>query len=388
MNAYRKTNMCHCLLYRGRRLLLSAWIVASSVVSLYPLDEQVLSQEIAWEPLGLSGGGGMFSPAISPVNPDRMLINCDMSGAYISQDGGHHWRMINHLQLRSDTGCRPAFHPRDPRVVYASSEGQLRVSRDQGDTFSPVGNLEESLCGAIAIDPSQPQRMLVGTRNGHCFMSLDAGETWTVCAGPRGKLMGFHFDQTSAGRILLAATDQGIWRSDDQGRTWTERMQGLPWTELQGFAAGSNADSGVAMLYCSIRSKKSPGQSAPGQSAPDQSAPDQSAPDQFSGGLYVSHDRGDSWRSAMGQGINIETTQADEWAYGSIAQYEQLLTTDANPLLVYAMNTSTGFHPPHHETVYRSDDGGQTWHDVYFMDPRFERYNIAPNYVTASTGQS
>ena len=90
----------------------------------------------------------------------------------------------------------------------------------------------------------------------------------------------------------------------------------------------------------------------------------------------------------MGQGINTETKQADQWAYGPIAQYQQLLTTDVNPLLVYAMNTSTGFHPPHHETVYRSDDGGQTWRDVYFMDPRFERYNIAPNYVTASVGQS
>jgi len=30
-------------------------------------------------------------------------------------------------------------------------------------------------------------------------------------------------------------------------------------------------------------------------------------------------------------------------------------------MTVYAMNTSTGFHPPDHETVYRSDDGGRTW---------------------------
>ena len=99
-------------------------------------------------------------------------------------------------------------------------------------------------------------------------------------------------------------------------------------------------------------------------------------------------DRGDSWQSAMGKGINTDTKTADEWAYGPLAQYQQLLTTDANPLLVYAINTSTGFHPPHHETVYRSEDGGKSWRDVYFMDPRFERYNIAPNYVTASVGQS
>ena len=61
----------------------------------------------AWEPVGLSGGGGMFSPAISPADPDLMMLNCDMSAAYLSEDGGRNWRMIHHAQLRSDTRCRP-----------------------------------------------------------------------------------------------------------------------------------------------------------------------------------------------------------------------------------------------------------------------------------------
>ena len=108
----------------------------------------------------------------------------------------------------------------------------------------------------------------------------------------------------------------------------------------------------------------------------------------FQGGVYRSRDRGESWERAMGRGINTETRKADQWAYGPIAQYQQVLTTDTKPLTVYVANTSTGFHPPHHDTVYRSDDGGETWRDTYFMDPRFERYNVAPNYVTASTGQS
>ena len=34
-----------------------------------------------------------------------------------------------------------------------------------------------------------------------------------------------------------------------------------------------------------------------------------------------------------------------------LAQYQQLLATDAKPLTVYAFNTSTGFHPPHSDTV-------------------------------------
>ena len=42
---------------------------------------------ISWEPLGLTGNGGMFSPAISPVDPKLMMLNCDMSGAYLTRDG-------------------------------------------------------------------------------------------------------------------------------------------------------------------------------------------------------------------------------------------------------------------------------------------------------------
>ena len=87
----------------------------------------------------------------------------------------------------------------------------------------------------------------------------------------------------------------------------------------------------------------------------------------------------------MGKGLNTETKKADQWAYGSISQYEQVLTTDAKPLTVYVMNTSTGFHPPHFDTVYRSDDGGESWRATYYMDPRFKDYNVSPDYVTAAT---
>lgn len=320
-----------------------------------------------WQPVGMSGGGGMFTPAISPANPDLMMINCDMSAAYISKNGGRDWQMIHHSQLRTDTGCRPAFHPTDQNIIYASSSGQLKISRDQGKTFAPIGNLKESLAGEIAINPSDPSLMLVGTRTG-CWLSRDAGNTWVACPGPTGKLIAFHFDQTHKGRTLIAATDRGIWRSDDAGATWTEKTQGLPWKEIQGFAGASDAAKNIVMLYCSIRSKDQNGA--------------------FQGGIYRSKDCGETWESAMGQGLNTETKTADEWAYGPISQYRQLLAGDAKPLTIYALNTSTGFHPPHSDTVYRSDDGGQTWRATYFQDPRFKDFNVALDWELASCGQS
>ena len=323
---------------------------------------------VAWQPVGLSGGGAMFTPAISPVDPNLMLLNCDMSAAYLSEDGGHTWGMINQAQLRSDTVCRPAFHPTDPNIIYASSGGQLKLSRDRGRTFTAIGHLTEALAGELAINPADARIILAGTRNGRCWLSRDGGKNWAVCLGPTGLVIAFHFDRPRQGRSMFAATEQGIWRSDDDGQSWSEKTRGLPWKAIQGFAGGSDEARNLIMLYCSIQSRNENGV--------------------FSGGIYRSRNRGETWESAMGQGLNIETAKADEWAFGSISQYHQLLVTDAKPLTVYAFNTSTGFHPPHSDTVYRSDDGGETWRATYFQDPRFKSHNVAPDWVTASCGKS
>ena len=172
------------------------------------------------------------------------------------------------------------FHPSNPDIIYALSGGHLRVSRDRGKTFSPLGNLKESLYGEIAINPDDPQLMLAGASNERCSLSHDGGQTWTECRGPAGRLLGFHFDRTRKGRVIFAGTQHGIWRSDDGGETWGERTNGLPWLEIQGFAAGSNPQTGVVVLYCTVSSRVENGT--------------------FAGGIYRSRDRGEHWERAMG----------------------------------------------------------------------------------------
>ncbi len=348
----------------ARRMLLLLVALGSP---LFTWSQAASPESVAWEPVGLSGGGGMFAPAISPTDPNLMMLNCDMSAAYLSEDGGRHWRMIHHAQLRSDTRCRPTFHPSNPDVIFASSGGQLRVSRDRGRTFAAVGDLRDSLFGEIAINPAEPNVMLVGLGNGGCARSRDGGLAWRKCNGPTGRVIAFHFDRTRKNRTMFVGTDRGIWRSDDGGEAWAERMQSLPGREIQAFAGGSDAATGAVMLYCAVPSKDVDGA--------------------FRGGIYRSRDRGETWESAMGTGLNTETRQADQWAYGSVSQYRHLLASDAKPLTVYALNTSTGFHPPHSDTVYRSDDGGDTWRATYFQDPRFKQFNVAHDFVTAATGK-
>src|SRR5258706_7947543 len=48
-----------------------------------------------FRPVGPGGGGALFAPAISPHDPGRVLVACDMTGSYISYDAGEAWRMFN-----------------------------------------------------------------------------------------------------------------------------------------------------------------------------------------------------------------------------------------------------------------------------------------------------
>jgi len=44
--------------------------------------------------IGPGGGGAMFHPTVSPHDTNTVLIACDMSGSYITHDGGKSWRMV------------------------------------------------------------------------------------------------------------------------------------------------------------------------------------------------------------------------------------------------------------------------------------------------------
>ena len=311
----------------------------------------------------------MFAPAISPVDPRMMMVNCDMSGAYLTRDGGKHWTMIHHSQLRSSTRCRPAFHPTDARIIFAAQAGAgMKVSHDGGLHWQKVAGPPDGLRGEIAIDPGCPDRMMAGDSRS-VILSTDGGKSWRHCRGPNGPTVAFHFDQTSGRdqRVYFAATGEGIWRSDDGGDSWTEKTSGLPWKEIRTFSGGSCASDGRTVIYCAIPSKVENGQ--------------------FAGGVYRSTDRGETWQSAMGRGINMDIAAADEWAHGPIAQYLWVLTTNVNPDIVYALNTNTGVHPPHHTATFRSDDAGATWRATFFPDPRFLVCNVEPDYVTQADGQ-
>ncbi len=330
-------------------------MIAILVVAQLSAFAEPPAAKVKWQGLGMSGRGGMSDLAMSPADPNVMMIGCDMSGSYISRDSGQSWGMIHYSQIHSTLGAKPAFHPTDPNIIFASQRNTpLKVSRDGGRTWKQIVGGPKFSSGQIVIDPSNPQRIICGSRK-KFSVSLDGGAAWTHRKAPGGNPIGFHFDQTDP-NVIFAGTEQGVYRSDDGGATWAKKAAGLLDRRATAFAAGSNAKTGQVVLYCALATEVVEGK--------------------FTGGIYKSFDKGQTWTSAMGDGISKNTKAADQWAMGDTPRFDQLLTTNAYPRIVYAANTNTGVFPPNHATIYRSPDAGDNWAATFYPDPRFKKFNV------------
>ena len=323
-----------------------------------------------WRPVGLCGGGALFSLAGSPHDANAMMVNCDMSGAYVSRDGGRSWRMIHHAQLRGCTSCSPVFDPRRPGRIYAGSgwSGRLHVSDDYGVTWRPLGDRPpwRGRLSFLWIDPDEEGTHLFVGAAGGLYTTADGGKTWVTCRGVTGTPIGMGADR----RDLLATpgyyvgTTDGVFLSGQGGTRFERFGRGLPDQPLLSFAVGSDAK--VTFLYATVACRLVGGKLA--------------------GGVYVSTDHGRTWRRCM-NGLNVQTKRASKWAHGEVPRYRYVRTTNRRPSVAYVHDAGTSYFPPNHATVYRTDDAGKHWRAVLFSDPRFRQYNVADDWLAKAIGQ-
>ena len=166
-----------------------------------------------WRVIGPGGGGTMVDPTISPHDPDLAFVHCDMTGAYVTTDGGRSWRMLN-LRTVAQTF---AFDPTNPKVIYAGNVALWR-SEDRGVTWR-----------MIWPDPAKNTRQhMVGDHGDFRVLSDDPSHP-----GGRWWIQSIAVDPTNADRIFLIAGErrgpQALYGSKDRGATWSRiaRFDGL-----------------------------------------------------------------------------------------------------------------------------------------------------------------
>src|SRR5215210_5309445 len=154
----------------------------------------------------------------------------------------------------------------DPNRLYASQSGGwfgqlIQRSDDGGISWEPVGNTFEyagvpgthqwydgtphpwEFKRVWHLEPSltDPDTVYAGVEDAAIFRTTDGGRSWHELAGLRGHPsgpkwqpgaggMGLHsilLDPRFPGRIHVAISAAGVFRSDDAGRTWAPKNRGL-----------------------------------------------------------------------------------------------------------------------------------------------------------------
>ena len=324
---------------------------------------------MTWEPVGIGGGGGIFSPSISPHDEKLMFVACDMGGWYRSTDGGETWRMCDGRQVRK-VNFPAVFHPTDANVVYVGTRGGIKRSRDRGATWEHVvGKFvprNPDMVSAIAIDPARPDVILagfstyMGEKGEYLVRSDDGGENWTIPESwsfrdkPIRKIL-FAPVTPKRKRGIFVATGDGCYRSDDAGATWVEKDNGLPNTKVRDAAAGYDATTDCYAIYVTIDSQWTDGA--------------------FAGGICKSTDAGDTWRQVT-NGLDTERMG------GKLHQYRFLAMSPGNTEVVSVSSIGTDSSLEHCSKVYRTADGGATWKPILFGVPSWPNCNVEPDWMT------
>ena len=177
----------------------------------------------------------------SPANP---------SCIYASQSSGWFGQIIQRSDDGGKTWFQPGFKPGEstttPEGMPVTESNKFAYDTSTALTthqwydgtqhpweFKRVWHLEPSL--------ADPEMVYAGVEDAALFQTIDGGKSWQELAGLRGHGtgpkwtpgaggMGLHtvlLDQKNKGRMYIAISAAGVFRTDDAGKTWKPVNRGL-----------------------------------------------------------------------------------------------------------------------------------------------------------------
>ena len=421
------------------------------------------------------------SVAVNAKDATKLCVGTSKGSVFCSDDRGAHWRNVDPnnlffsekkpvtalaydaqgrlyaaastglIRCKTDgSGCENLQGPKGSTdfvlskksegTIYAAGEAQLWISVDAGTSWQRSQSVPSGKTYRIALDESGNTPVLRVAWNdgwkGGVVSSFDLGQSWSqgngvmngdtladpsrIWADKNGKLTGLFIDPFDP-KVLFRTDWWGVWRSNDGGATWQEKIVGAPNTVGTQAAFSSNGDLYVASMDNGLLRSRDAGKtyemlfptkydparsghvwrvamagdtvigtSSPwnepvnqvilssdggktfelirqgfptarpkvntmwGQGYPRGLAVDPKNPDIIymgidgddGGGLFVSRDRGRSWKRSAGQP-------------GALRIYNALAVdpTDSRRIVWGACNTNGG--------IYISEDGGQTFNYAF-----------------------
>src|SRR5829696_8837550 len=162
----------------------------------------------------------------NPGRPETIYAGTT-EGFWMSSNGGTDWKVTTNRQSFEVNAI--AVHPTHPDVVYIGTNNYgVMVSHDGGRNFAPSnGGYSGRRAYAVVPDREKPGRVYATTINtatggGYFYVSNDAGVTWQLSArNMPPRLIAYSILQDAGdGNIIYLGTNYGLYRSTDRGASW------------------------------------------------------------------------------------------------------------------------------------------------------------------------
>lgn len=282
-----------------------------------------------------------------------------------------------------------ALDPKDPATFYvALGTGGLMKTTDNGVTFDAIFEKEAvAAIGAVAVAPSDPKVIWVGTGEGNdrnssswgngVYRSTDGGETWTHVGLRDGKaiprVVVHPTDPNTAwvcalGELWGPSPERGLYKTTDGGTSWQAVLTApAPYGDRVGCGDVALDPSDPNVLYAALYARqRTPWSFISGPAYTD---------GKDLGGIFKSTDGGAIWRKRE-SGLPGSTGRI------GLAIYAK------NPKIVYAIVQSdeggtSGIDDIRSKRggIFRSEDGGETWTRMNALNPRpfyFSQIRVDP----------
>jgi len=208
------------------------------------------SNPLVWTPIGRN----LKSPAaravaVDPSDPDHIVVcsgdpnRYPGGGVFVSQDGGVNWADAT-LPDVPEAFSRVAFRLGSSQILVAASQLGIMQSFDGGLSWRYAwqgpGNVWEHSATDLRLHPTNALRMYAVAAGVGFLQSLDGGYSWGPVPGSTGlpaaalwgrAALAINRDDPSALAVFIADPAGrllGIWRSLDNGVSWTNITGDLP----------------------------------------------------------------------------------------------------------------------------------------------------------------
>ncbi|MBN1448253.1 MAG: hypothetical protein JXA28_10015 [Bacteroidetes bacterium] len=299
------------------------------------------------------------------------------------------WRWLNLGPVNIAGRIRAmAVDPQDAAIIYAGSAGGgVWKTTSSGRSWRQLDDLLPNLrIGAIDVDPFDRNHILAGCGEGYVawqgyaafghgiYRSTDAGESWELLPSTDRQEFWYVYDvdfDPYAEGVILASTQQGVFRSSDGGMNWLRVLSDTqpPFSAMvdhsatqAGVVYAAREGSGILRSTDHGTTWRNLGHVAPPPytrifiaTAPSNgdilyaAFTDRDA--RQCAGLYRSDDGGENWRA-----LEIPRSMVSGETYmGGQGRFNSVLAVHpANPDIVWAGGID----------LHRSTDGGVTWRQM------------------------